>query len=299
MADRRGDDAPLAPRRSLSGPATTEEDSGTSAAGNGSDSSASKAPKVTPARRPRREPSSGSSASGSSGTSAGGSSRTRASNGTSTSSGTSTGTGSGTGSGTSTRSPQQRATESDRASGTDEKPPVKDRVNSAVAAAGGAVAAAGGAVAAAAKSAGPATRPSTRKEPVAKPAKPGSGRTRRARLRLVHLDPWSVMKTSFLLSIAFGIVTVVAVAVILAFLAASGLYDSINTTVGQVLGGSTAQTFNIENYIGTSRILGATMVLAALDVVLITALATLGAFLYNLSAALLGGVEVTLAEDDR
>ena len=31
---------------------------------------------------------------------------------------------------------------------------------------------------------------------------------RRARLRLTRIDPWSVMKTAFLLSVAFGIVTV-------------------------------------------------------------------------------------------
>ena len=35
------------------------------------------------------------------------------------------------------------------------------------------------------------------------------------------------------------------------------------------------------------------------DVFIITAIATLSAFLYNMSAALLGGVELTLAEDER
>ena len=123
--------------------------------------------------------------------------------------------------------------------------------------------------------------------------------TRKARLRLVHLDPWSVMKTSFLLSIAFGIVTVVAVAVVWSVLGAAGVWDSINKTVGDVLGGDAAQTFDVQNYVGTSRVLGFTMIVAVVDVVLITAIATLGAFLYNLAAALLGGVEVTLAEDER
>ncbi|MDP8932371.1 MAG: DUF3566 domain-containing protein, partial [Actinomycetota bacterium] len=52
-----------------------------------------------------------------------------------------------------------------------------------------------------------------------------------------------------------------------------------------------------EDYVGTSRVLGFTMLVAAVDVVLLTAIATLGAFLYNMAAALLGGVEVTLAED--
>ncbi len=123
--------------------------------------------------------------------------------------------------------------------------------------------------------------------------------TRRARLRLVHLDPWSVMKTAFLLSIAFGIVTVVAVAVVWSVLSAAGVWDSINKTVTDVLGGDSAQNFDVKNYVGTSRVLGFTMIVAAIDVVLITAISTLAAFLYNLAAALLGGVEVTLAEDER
>jgi hypothetical protein len=130
-------------------------------------------------------------------------------------------------------------------------------------------------------------------------AQPRPRGTRRARLRLVHLDPWSVMKTAFLLSIAFGIVTVVAVAVVMSVLSAAGVWDSINKTVTDVLGGDSAQNFDVENYVGTSRVLGFTMVVAVLDVLLITALATLAAFLYNLAAALLGGVEVTLAEDER
>ncbi|HET7385099.1 MAG TPA: DUF3566 domain-containing protein [Nocardioidaceae bacterium] len=123
--------------------------------------------------------------------------------------------------------------------------------------------------------------------------------SRRARLRLVHLDPWSVMKTSFLLSIALGIVIVVAVAVVWSVLGAAGVWESINRTVGDVMGGSTAQSFDVRNYVGTSRVLGFTMIVAVVDVVLVTAIATLGAFLYNLAAALLGGIEVTLAEDDR
>ena len=123
--------------------------------------------------------------------------------------------------------------------------------------------------------------------------------TRKARLRLVHLDPWSVMKTSFLLSIAFGIVTVVAVAIVWSVLGAAGVWDSINQTVRDVIGSEQTQTFDVENYVGTSRVLGFTMIVAVVDVVLITAIATLAAFLYNLAAALLGGVEVTLAEDER
>jgi hypothetical protein len=137
---------------------------------------------------------------------------------------------------------------------------------------------------------------------VAQPAADKQGaaprRTRRAQLRLVQVDAWSVMKTSFLLSIALGIVLVVAVAIIWSVLGAAGVWDSINSIVQQAVGSDSGKPFDIQEYAGTSRVLGFTMLVAVLDVILITAIATLGAFLYNLSAALLGGIEVTLAEDN-
>ena len=194
------------------------------------------------------------------------------------------------------------------ANGDTGKRPLSERVSNAVAAAGSAVQpAASSSAANRTSSTGGSTRSSspgssrTSTTSATRPAgaTPRPRGTRRARLRLVHLDPWSVMKTSFLLSIAFGIVTVVAVAVVWSVLGAAGVWDSINQTVSDVLGGDSAQNFDVQNYVGTSRVLGFTMIVAVVDVVLITAISTLGAFLYNLAAALLGGVEVTLAEDER
>ncbi|MCH1865686.1 DUF3566 domain-containing protein [Nocardioides sp. CFH 31398] len=122
---------------------------------------------------------------------------------------------------------------------------------------------------------------------------------RRARLRLTRVDPWSVTKTSFLLSIAFGVVTLVAVLIVWSVLGAAGVWESINATVASVLDGESSSGFDVENYVGTSRILAFTTLVTILNVFLITAVATLGAFMYNLAAALLGGVEVTLAEDEK
>ncbi len=119
---------------------------------------------------------------------------------------------------------------------------------------------------------------------------------RRARLRLTRVDPWSVMKTAFLLSIAFGIVTVVAVAMVWQVLGAAGVWDSINSAIREI--GPETENVDVQDYVGTSRVMGFTMLIAAVDVVLITAMATLSAFLYNMAAALLGGIEVTLAEDN-
>ncbi len=137
----------------------------------------------------------------------------------------------------------------------------------------------------------------TSETPRPSPAAPVSRGPRRARLRLTRVDPWSVMKTAFLLSIAFAVVTVVSVAMIWQVLGAAGVWDSINSTVQEAIGGEDVAGFQIEDYVGTSRVLGFTMLVAAIDVILITASATLTAFLYNMAAALLGGIEVTLAED--
>jgi hypothetical protein len=180
------------------------------------------------------------------------------------------------------------------------KRPITERVSAAVSAAGSAVQSAASSASAAARPTGAesTTAISGAPRPPAKKSTRPRG-PRRARLRLVHVDPWSVMKTAFLLSIAIGIVTVVAVFVVWSVLGAAGVWDSINKTVADVLGGDQAQNFHVENYVGMSRVLGFTMIVSVVDVILITAISTLGAFLYNLAAALLGGIEVTLAEDDR
>ncbi|MFI7059934.1 DUF3566 domain-containing protein [Kribbella sp. NPDC050124] len=122
--------------------------------------------------------------------------------------------------------------------------------------------------------------------------------TRKARLRMSRIDPWSVMKTSFLLAIAFGIVTWVAVFIVWSAIGAAGVFDNINNTVTEVLGTPAAEPFRIENYINTGKVMGFTTLLACADVLIITALATLGSFLYNIAATLLGGLEVTLASED-
>ena len=125
-----------------------------------------------------------------------------------------------------------------------------------------------------------------------------SGSARRARLSLSRIDPWSVMKMAFLLSIALSVVVIVAVFVIWSVLGAAGVWDSINTTVRDIVGEQASTPFTIQNYLGTDRVIGFTMLVAVIDVVLLTAIATLSAFLYNMAAALLGGIDITLVEDE-
>ena len=130
---------------------------------------------------------------------------------------------------------------------------------------------------------GPAPNSADRDDPSTadQPAYAGQPRRcaapRRARLRLSRIDPWSVMKVSFLLSIAFGIVTVVSVFMVWSVLGAAGVWDSINNTVSDTSrAATTPRRSTSQDYLGMSRVLGFTMLVSVIDVVLITAIATLG-----------------------
>lgn len=124
--------------------------------------------------------------------------------------------------------------------------------------------------------------------PVAAPGRPAR---RRARLTVSRVDPWSVFVLALLVSIFLGVVLLVAVSVLYALLDALGILSSVD---------GLAQELDLvepgQPLLGLGRVLTFTAVLAALDAVLLTVLATLSAFLYNLCASLTGGIEVTLAE---
>lgn len=131
-----------------------------------------------------------------------------------------------------------------------------------------------------------------------KPRGSGLRRTRKARLRLSRVDPWSVMKTSFLFSIASGIMFWVSVYVLWNVVSSSGVFEAVNSSIMKIISSpNSTDTWSIQDYISTNKVLGISALIAAVNVVLITALGTLTAFLYNLSANILGGLEVTLAED--
>ncbi len=123
-------------------------------------------------------------------------------------------------------------------------------------------------------------------------------RTRKARLRVAKADPWSVMKVSFLLSIALGICTIVAAVVLWMVMDAMGVFSTVGGTISEATGSNEGNGFDLQSFLSLPRVLIFTSVIAVIDVVLATALATLGAFIYNLSAGFVGGVELTLAEDE-
>ena len=121
---------------------------------------------------------------------------------------------------------------------------------------------------------------------------------RKARLRLARFDPWSVMKLAFLLSIAAGIVLTVAVAGLWLMLDYMGVWSSLGTTIRDVTGGNETEGFNLERAVSLGRVTGFATLLSVVNVFIITALATLAAFLYNLAASFVGGLEVILADPE-
>lgn len=118
---------------------------------------------------------------------------------------------------------------------------------------------------------------------------------RKVRLALSRVDPLSVMKLSLLLSFALGIIMVVATAVFWHVLDGMHVFTKINDMIVDVTG--EGSTVNILDYLEFSKVMSYVTLIAIVDLFILTALATLGAFLYNVTASLVGGVYVTLIDE--
>jgi len=121
---------------------------------------------------------------------------------------------------------------------------------------------------------------------------------RRARLNLKRIDPWSVMKFSFAVSLVLFIVVIVATSVLYLALDTMGVFDSVNSTLSDMVGATGGADGGGGFKITAKGVIGMAGLLGAVNVVLFTALATLAAFIYNVCADLVGGVELTLSERD-
>ncbi|MET0766568.1 MAG: DUF3566 domain-containing protein [Aeromicrobium sp.] len=137
---------------------------------------------------------------------------------------------------------------------------------------------------------------SKKRSPAATLAPSPTASGRRASLRLTHVEPWSVTRLAFSISVAMMIVAVVAVTIFWFVLDLVGVWDQINDSFTTVLSDD-SESFNVTDYFGFGRVVGLTLVLSAVNVLVMTALATIAAHLYNLAAQLMGGVELTFAEE--
>lgn len=119
---------------------------------------------------------------------------------------------------------------------------------------------------------------------------------RRASLQVKRLDPWSVLKLALVLSVALFFVWMIAVAVLYGVLDGMGVWDQLNGTFTELTQPDNAAS---EPLISAGRVFGVASIIGAINIVLVTALATVAAFIYNVAADFAGGIEVTLSERDR
>lgn len=117
---------------------------------------------------------------------------------------------------------------------------------------------------------------------------------RRVDLAVARIDAWTVMKVSFLLSVALGIALVVGTAVL--WLMVDGMH--VFSTIEEFLTTIGAQKFTaLLDYVRLPKVLSYATIAAVANVVLLTAASTVGAMLYNVIASLVGGIKVSLMDE--
>jgi len=113
---------------------------------------------------------------------------------------------------------------------------------------------------------------------------------RRARLQLRHINPWTVLKFSCVLSIALFFVWLIVIGVLFGVLDGAGVINKINDAYTTIQGGDAKAPVTAGIVFGSAAIIG------VVNIVLFIALSTVGSVVYNLCADLVGGVEITLSE---
>ncbi|ABD09403.1 DUF3566 domain-containing protein [Frankia sp. B2] len=120
---------------------------------------------------------------------------------------------------------------------------------------------------------------------------PGQGR--RAKLKLSKVNPLTVTRVSFAFSLCVFVVLLVAIAVLWFVLNSIGVFDSVSDAADTLTDSSST---DIRGWLSFGRAMQISLLIGAINVILMTALSTLGALLYNLCAEMIGGVELTLSD---
>ena len=123
----------------------------------------------------------------------------------------------------------------------------------------------------------------------------GTPRARRMSLSLTRIDAWSAAKVAFMLSIAGGIIQIVAAALLWTVLNVVGVFDQVTQIVSST--GLDAGGFDLANVLSLSTVLSAVTIIAVVEVILVTLLVVILTLLYNVVSTLVGGIHVTLGDD--
>ncbi|NUS43333.1 MAG: DUF3566 domain-containing protein, partial [Mycobacteriaceae bacterium] len=150
----------------------------------------------------------------------------------------------------------------------------------------------------------PVALDSTGPQPVIRPAMTGSvvntgpmpvipaeaGDQLRTTVQLRRVDPWSALKLSAVVSVVMFFVWMIAIGLLYLVLDGMGVWEKLNTSFADV---------GADNGLITAgQVFGYGALIGLLTSVLFTALVTIGSFIYNQCADLVGGVQFTLADPD-
>lgn len=124
---------------------------------------------------------------------------------------------------------------------------------------------------------------------------PLPGAPRKVRVLLSRVDPFSALKIGFLLGIASGIMLLVAMHILWSVLDSMETFTTIQDWVVTLF--SDEKQIDILQFFEWDKVMSATLLVAVTNVVLISGLSVVGAFLYNIVSRVVGGVYVTLTDD--
>jgi hypothetical protein len=115
----------------------------------------------------------------------------------------------------------------------------------------------------------------------------------RAKLRIVKFDPMSLIRTGFLISVSIAVTMLTATLVMYVVLAGMGVFESIDSVLGDLTGSSAGltETFTLPVVFFSSIVIG------IFEIITTTSLFALFGFVYNATVPATSGLAVTLAED--
>ena len=113
------------------------------------------------------------------------------------------------------------------------------------------------------------------------------------KVRITRLDPWSAAKSSFMLGLTIAGVIIVATVALWLLLSAAGVFEAVTGLFQSVSGNSNSSGVN---FLSLGRLVGLSMVISAIEIVLLSVLSVIFAVLYNLSVGFTGGIEVSVTD---
>lgn len=116
----------------------------------------------------------------------------------------------------------------------------------------------------------------------------------RIKMTISKVDPLAALKLGFLISVVIGFMIVIAMAIIWfvldgihVFAEMQGLLETLNS----------AQLLEMMQYLEFGRWMSFAVIVAILDIVLMTALSAVAAVVYNIISALVGGLRITVTDE--